>query len=198
MNQLQHLESSETTRAACSKKRMKVKTLKSKTHFQDWLAGLIDGDGCFLVSKHGYTSCEITVGEDEKDVLYRVKQELGGSVTVRTGVRAYRWRLHNRKGMLNLVFLVNNRLRLPIRQKQLENVRNAPSLSTLRDTIVLDPKINKHGGMIQKVHPKGECNEVASGGGSWATQVAPANAPSWAPPKGECNEITSGGTQWAT
>lgn len=159
MNQLQHLESSETTRAACSQKRMSAKTLKSKTHFQDWLAGLIDGDGCFLVSKHGYTSCEITVGEDEKDVLYRVKQELGGSVTVRTGVRAYRWRLHNRKGMLNLVFLVNNRLRLSIRQKQLENVKNALSLSTKEDTIVLDPNINKHGGMMQKVHPKGTVNK---------------------------------------
>lgn len=159
MNQLQHLGSSETTRAACSQKKMKAKTLKCKTHFQDWLAGLIDGDGCFLVSKKGYTSCEITVGEDEKDVLYRVKQKLGGSVNLRTGVRAYRWRLHNRKGMLNLVSLVENRLRLSIRQKQLENVKNAPSLSTKEDIILSGPNINKDGRMMQKVHLKVTANK---------------------------------------
>nr|YP_001315140.1 putative site-specific DNA endonuclease [Chlorokybus atmophyticus]ABO15141.1 putative site-specific DNA endonuclease [Chlorokybus atmophyticus] len=151
MNQLQDLGSSETTRAACSKKRKNRKTFKSKTDFQDWLAGLIDGDGNFLVSKQGYTSCEITVGEDEKDLLYRVKQKLGGSVTLRTGIAAYRWRLHNKKGMLFLVSLVKNRLRLLIRQEQLEKVINAPSLYTKGDTILSDPNINKHGPMIKGV-----------------------------------------------
>ena len=29
--------------------------------FKQWLAGLIDGDGCFLLSKKGYASLEITM-----------------------------------------------------------------------------------------------------------------------------------------
>ena len=29
---------------------------KKETRFNQWLAGLIDGDGCFLVSKAGYSS----------------------------------------------------------------------------------------------------------------------------------------------
>jgi hypothetical protein len=36
------------------------------THFTpqfcEWLSGLIDGDGCLLVSRQGYTFCEITMG----------------------------------------------------------------------------------------------------------------------------------------
>jgi hypothetical protein len=35
--------------------------------FKEWLAGLIDGDGCFLLSKKGYASLEITVETRDKE-----------------------------------------------------------------------------------------------------------------------------------
>jgi hypothetical protein len=33
----------------------------TNTKFKQWLAGLIDGNGCFLLSKKGYASLEITM-----------------------------------------------------------------------------------------------------------------------------------------
>jgi hypothetical protein len=29
--------------------------------FNEWLAGIIDGDDCFFISKKGYTSLKITI-----------------------------------------------------------------------------------------------------------------------------------------
>ena len=52
--------SSETTRATST-----TSTPVLSIKFCQWVAGLIDGDGCFLVSKAGYTSCEITIGSND-------------------------------------------------------------------------------------------------------------------------------------
>jgi ubiquinol-cytochrome c reductase cytochrome b subunit len=42
-------------------------TIRTSDRFNEWLSGLIDGDGSLLVSKKGYISCEITVAlKDEK------------------------------------------------------------------------------------------------------------------------------------
>lgn len=43
----------------------KLSDKQKHDRFCQWLAGFIDGNGCFLVSKQGYTSLEITVhGKD--------------------------------------------------------------------------------------------------------------------------------------
>lgn len=104
-----------TSEAECSQ------TL-SNEEFNEWLAGLIDGDGCFLVSKQGYTSCEITVGLNDEPLLLYIKKWLGGSVKYRSGCRAVRWRLHNKYGMINLVNIVNGFIRNSKRTIQLQRV----------------------------------------------------------------------------
>ncbi len=43
--------------------------------FNEWLAGLIDGDGCFVISKEGYTSCEITAGLLDEPMLHLIKDQ---------------------------------------------------------------------------------------------------------------------------
>jgi hypothetical protein len=48
--------------------------------FKEWLAGLIDGDGCFLLSKKGYASLEITMDLRDKKALFIIKQKYGGSI----------------------------------------------------------------------------------------------------------------------
>lgn len=119
--------SSETLRAVCSEKisnintRAKGKTL-STLQFSHWLAGLIDGDGSLLCSIEGYTSCEITVGEKQLNILQLVKDRVGGSIKLRTKCKAYRWRLHNKAGMLQLVKLINGKLHLAKTQCQLKRV----------------------------------------------------------------------------
>ena len=90
--------------------------------FNQWLAGLIDGDGCFLVSKHGYTSLEITMGLADEHALKIIKQKLGGSVKLRAGVKAVRYRLHNTKGMVEVVNRVNGLIRNSVRIPQLQKL----------------------------------------------------------------------------
>ena len=46
--------------------------------FNEWLAGLIDGDGCFQLSKQGYASLEITMEIRDKHCLYIIKQKIIG------------------------------------------------------------------------------------------------------------------------
>ena len=44
---------------------------EEKVKFYEWLAGIIDGDGCFLVSKKGYCSLEIvTQLRDKKNSIF--------------------------------------------------------------------------------------------------------------------------------
>jgi hypothetical protein len=105
--------------------------------FNEWLGGLIDGDGCFLLSKKGYASLEIVVELRDKRCLYRIKQEFGGAVQLRAGDNHLRYRLHNRSGLLKLIDAVNGNIRNPVRLFQLNKVcakydiilRYAPPLS---------------------------------------------------------------------
>ena len=122
--------SSETIRAICTEDISNINTLSKNRYndnndpqlFKDWLAGLIDASGCFLVSKNRSTSCEITVSEKQLILLTLVKRNVGGTIQKRSGSSAFRWRLHNRPGMLNLLFTINSRLLLPRRCDQFKTV----------------------------------------------------------------------------
>lgn len=90
--------------------------------FKQWLAGLIDGDGCFSLSKKGYASLEITMDIRDERALQAVKNVYGGSIKLRSGVNALRYRLHNKDGLLNLLNDVNGHIRNPIRLIQLNYI----------------------------------------------------------------------------
>jgi hypothetical protein len=90
--------------------------------FGYWLAGLIDSNGSLLVSNKGYTSCEITLYIREVQTLYKIKRVLGGRIVKRSNAQAFRWRLHNKIGMLKLINLINGKLLLIKRQIQLIKV----------------------------------------------------------------------------
>lgn len=90
--------------------------------FNEWLAGIIDGDGSLNVSKAGYSSCEITMDKYDEHTLLSIKNKLGGSVKLRSGVNAFRYRLHNREGMINLVNRINGHIRNSKRVPQLMKV----------------------------------------------------------------------------
>ena len=87
-----------------------------------WLAGLIDGDGSFLLSKKGYASLEITMDIRDEHALQIVKNVYGGSIKLRSGANALRYRLHNKEGLLNLIKDVNGQIRNPIRLIQLNYI----------------------------------------------------------------------------
>jgi len=95
---------------------------KNDKIFQQWLAGLIDGDGCFQLSKKGYASLEIVMQIRDKNCLYIIKQKFGGSIKLRSGVNFLRYRMHHKKGMLDLINAVNGHIRNPIRLLQLNKI----------------------------------------------------------------------------
>ncbi len=90
--------------------------------FYEWLAGFIDGDGCFLLSKKGYASLEIVTQLRDKKCLYLIKQKFGGSVKLYSGDNYLRYRLHHKEGLLNLIDKVNGLLQNPIRILQLGKI----------------------------------------------------------------------------
>lgn len=102
------------------KKKMKLtnKTIK----FNEWLAGLIDGDGCFQLSKKGFASLEITLSARDKNCLYQIKDNFGGSIKEKQGNKYLRYRLHNKKGLLKLVNAINGLIRNPNRLLQLSRL----------------------------------------------------------------------------
>jgi len=106
---------SETTRTS-------IRISNQFNGFSEWLAGLIDGDGSLLISKKGYPSCEITVGLEDEPMLRVIQNELGGSIKIRSGVKALRYRLHNKPGMMKLLGLINGLIRNTARIKQLHHL----------------------------------------------------------------------------
>ena len=108
--------------------------------FNQWLAGLIDGAGSLLVSSKGYPSCEITVALADERMLRVIQNKLGGSIKARSGVKAIRWRLHNKIGMLDLIARVNGYIRHSNRFAQLNRVCGVLGLKVLSP----DSLHNKH------------------------------------------------------
>lgn len=83
--------------------------------FNEWLSGLIDGGGCFLLSQKGYGSLEITMSINDSLCLYQIKKKYGGSIKLRSGSKSLRYRLHHKNGLLLLLNDVNGLIRHSIR-----------------------------------------------------------------------------------
>ena len=115
-----------TSEAICllNKKRLihKLSNSGSDLKFKQWLGGLIDGDGCFILSKKGYASLEITMDIRDERALQAVKNVYGGSIKLRSNVNALRYRLHHKEGLFNLIYDINGLIRNPNRLVQLNKI----------------------------------------------------------------------------
>ena len=90
--------------------------------FKEWLAGLIDGDGCFYMFKSGYVSLEITMDIKDFNAIEIIKNVYGGSIKYPSGKKAVRYCLRHKSGFLDLVNDVNGLIRNSNRLVQLEKV----------------------------------------------------------------------------
>jgi ubiquinol-cytochrome c reductase cytochrome b subunit len=104
---------------------------KREVLFNEWLAGLIDGDGYLLVTKEGFTGCEITVALEDEKMLRVIQDKLGGSIKLRSGAKAMRYRLQNKIGMINLINRINGLVR---------NSKRLPQLFKVCDALGITPK----------------------------------------------------------
>lgn len=115
---------SETTRA----------TKNSNNLFFQWLRGVIDGDGSLQVSKKGYLSLEITMGLEDLKLLEYIRNKLGGSIKMRSGRKAYRYRLHDKAGMIKLIEGINGYIQHSGRLLQLHNICTVLSIPVITPT----------------------------------------------------------------
>jgi hypothetical protein len=92
------------------------------TRWQQWFAGLVDGDGCLLLSPKGYGRLEITLGIYDLYALEQIKLRLGGSIKLRSKAKAYRYHLHHKTGMLNALVLLNGHIRNTVGLNQLKKL----------------------------------------------------------------------------
>jgi len=90
--------------------------------FNEWLAGLIDGDGYFLLTKKGYNSCEITMDTRDKKALTLIKNKYGGSIKQISNANAFKYKLRHRVGLTSLINDVNGLIRNPTRLLQMNKL----------------------------------------------------------------------------
>lgn len=96
--------------------------IKKSKKWNQWLAGLIDGDGRFYLSKKGYASIEITMDVRDEHALQIIKNVYGGSIKLVSGAKALRYSLRHKKGFLALVNDVNGEIRNSYRLMQLNKI----------------------------------------------------------------------------
>lgn len=82
----------------------------------------MDGDGCFILTKKGYVSCEITMDIRDKGALYEIKHKFGGAITPISGANAVRYKVRHKKGVIDFINAVNGLIRNPSRMLQLNKL----------------------------------------------------------------------------
>ena len=106
-----------------------ISTNEINKGFNEWLAGLIDGDGSFLLSKSGSARLYIVMDIRDKSALYEILHRFGGSIKPVAGAKALRYNLSNKKGLVKLIESVNGHIRNPVRLLQLNKLCNKYNIS---------------------------------------------------------------------
>lgn len=99
--------------------------------FNQWLRGLIDGDGCFIISKQGVISCEITVKLEDEKMLRVIQDKIGGIISPRSGAKAVRIRIRQKKLIIDLVNRVNGYIYNSVRFNQLNRLCSHLNISCI-------------------------------------------------------------------
>lgn len=122
-----------------NQKMNKSKTKKNKyltqVKWNQWLAGIIDGDGYLAIQKSNNVAvCEITMPLQDEALLFQIKQKLGGNIKQRVGSRSIRYRLSHKAGMIELLHKINGNIRNSVRVTQFKK------LCTKFNITYLEPK----------------------------------------------------------
>ncbi len=90
--------------------------------FNEWLAGLIDGDGYFHLSKSGTARLKIVMDIRDNEVLYKIKHKFGGSIKKVSNGNTLKYQLSNKKGLIVLINSINGLIRNPTRMLQMNQL----------------------------------------------------------------------------
>ena len=76
------------------------------------------------------------MGLEDLPCLRYVQNKLGGSIKMRYGAKAYRYRLHNKQSMVTLIHCINGYIRHTSRLQQLHRVCQQLSISVIYPNIL--------------------------------------------------------------
>lgn len=105
---------------------------KSENKIQEWIGGIIDGDGYIYISKKGYCTIEIVIEIRDIACLSKIKNRYGGSIKSVSNGNAFRYRLHHKQGLLSFIKDVNGRLYNPIRINQFQKLCNLYNITIMK------------------------------------------------------------------
>lgn len=108
--------------------------------WNEWFAGLIDGDGCFYINKKEQTiSFELTTHISDSRVVRNIKNNLkAGSVKLRSNSNGVRYRVKAKSVIIDIVKRVNGKLYNPTRIEQLKEVCKLLDLNYINAPVLLD------------------------------------------------------------
>ena len=138
---------------------------KSKS-WNQWLAGLIDGDGSFYLTKNGYASLEITMDLRDEHALHIIKNVYGGSVKLVSGENALRYSLRHKQGFLALVNDVNGEIRNSYRLMQLNKICLKYAI-----TLIYPDKLNYENGWLSGFFDADGCVTINTSNGQLAISL---------------------------
>lgn len=92
--------------------------------WNQWFAGVTDGDGCFYINKkENNVSYEITTAITDIRILYSIKNTLKtGTIKKRSGSQSVRYRTKQKTALIEIVNRLNGRLYNKMRLNQFRNV----------------------------------------------------------------------------
>lgn len=102
----------------------KMNYSQKETQWNQWLAGVIDGDGYLTIQKNKVAVCEITMALTDEYLLAQIKQKLGGDIRLRSGAKAVRYRLSHQVGIEELIQRINGQIFNSQRVPQLQALCN--------------------------------------------------------------------------
>lgn len=79
--------------------------------FNQWLAGLIDGNGYFECIGGKYPSCSICIHILDERALRYIQNKVGGTLSVAANTNSIRHRIGKRQGLIEFVHRVNGEIR---------------------------------------------------------------------------------------
>jgi hypothetical protein len=94
----------------------------------EWLAGIIDGAGCFTMNKKGYPNLEITVKLEDLRCLCYIQDKMSGQIKSRSGGTSFRYRLHTLFHMGEVVHNVNGLIRTSKRLNQFYRICSSSNI----------------------------------------------------------------------
>nr|ACY06057.1 LAGLIDADG endonuclease protein [Volvox carteri f. nagariensis] len=107
--------------------------------WNEWFAGLTDGDGCFYINKkENSISFEVTTHVNDARVVYDIKNQLkAGTVQLRSGSQSIRYRVKQKSVIFDVIYRLNGRLYNPARVAQFKKACEMLNIQPLEKPLLI-------------------------------------------------------------